>query len=460
MRKHTAADRGRLTTHNGLSATQVLVIGFFVMIVVGTLLLHCPFAAQDGKMTPIFDCLFTAVSATCVTGLVVVDTALHWSGFGQAVILVMIQIGGLGFMTVALMLATLVKRHISPRERILLANSYNLNSLEGMLPLLRRVVCGTALFEGVGAAVLAIRFIPLFGIGDGIWRSVFHSVSAFCNAGFDLMGSLSGPFSSMTYFVSDPLVMLTLAALIMIGGIGFIVWDDVYEWLRARNPITVYTKTVVTVSAVLWTVGMLVVAVPEWNNPLTLGPLGTGEKLLASFFQSVTFRTAGFNTISLSDMSAFSQTASLLLMFIGGASGSTAGGVKVVTFGILVLAVWQYARGRQYCTVFGRTVPQGDVIRAFLVIIVQFFVTVTGAMILIGCGYPLLSSLFETFSAGATVGLSLGLTPQLTTLCRITLTALMYFGRVGILTVATAFRERSVDDENRLMRAEVRFLIG
>ena len=171
------------------------------------------------------------------------------------------------------------------------------------------------------------------------------------------MGSLSGPFSSMTYFVSDPLVMLTLAALIMIGGIGFIVWDDVYEWLRARNPITVYTKTVVTVSAVLWAAGMLVVAVPEWNNPLTLGPLGTGEKLLASFFQSVTFRTAGFNTISLSDMSAFSQMASLLLMFIGGASGSTAGGVKVVTFGILVLAVWQYARGRQYCTVFGRTVP-------------------------------------------------------------------------------------------------------
>ncbi len=444
----------------GLRATQVLVIGFFAVIFVGALLLHLPLASRDRSATPLPDCLFTAVSATCVTGLVVVDTALHWSAFGQGVILAMIQIGGLGFMTVAVLLSWLMKRRISPRERIILASSYNLTSLEGMSHLMRRILLGTALFEGAGALALMVRFIPRCGIGQGIWKSVFHSVSAFCNAGFDLMGVESGAFSSLTAFADDTLVSVTISLLIVIGGIGFIVWDDLYEWLRTRNPITVYTKAVFVVSAALWLLGILAVAVSEWNNPLTLGALTPPKKLLAAAFQSVTFRTAGFNTISLSDMGDAPKLFSLLLMFVGGASGSTAGGVKVVTFGVVTAAVWQYVRGHARVTMFRRTVPHTDVLRACTVILVQLAVTMTGALILISAGYPLMPSLFETFSAGATVGLSLGLTPALTPLCRAVLMVLMYFGRVGILTVTTAFREKTVEEENQLRRADVQLMIG
>ena len=443
-----------------MTTAQILILGFLCVILIGASLLHLPLASRSGAPVPFADCVFTAVSATCVTGLVVTDTALTWSGFGQAVILLMIQIGGLGFMTLAVMLSNLMRRRVSARERVILANSYNLISFEGLMPFVRRIFGGTLLIELCGAVALSFRFIPMYGWGQGIWRSVFHSVSAFCNAGFDLMGSESGAFTSLTSFVRDPLVNITVMLLIMIGGIGFVVWDDVLYYVKERRRFSVYTKLVLTVSAILWIGGALIVAIPEWNNPATLGMMNPGEKIMASLFQSVTFRTAGFNTISLGDMHTLPKLASVLIMFVGGASGSTAGGVKVGTVGILVYAAVLHACGRKHITVFRRTVPSEDVIRAFTVVTVQFLVTVIGALFLIGDGAELMTALFETFSASATVGLSLGLTPTLSLASKIVVMILMFFGRVGILTIATLLSDKEVREKNQMQYADTHLMIG
>lgn len=444
----------------GLTTPQILILGFLCVILIGASLLHLPIASRSGTPVPFADCAFTAVSATCVTGLVVTDTALTWSGFGQAVILVMIQIGGLGFMTLAVMLSNLMRRRVSARERVILANSYNLISFEGLLPFVRRIFGGTLLIELCGAVALSFRFIPMYGWGQGIWRSVFHSVSAFCNAGFDLMGTESGAFTSLTSFAREPLINITVMLLIMIGGIGFVVWDDILYYIKERRRFSVYTKLVLTVSAVLWIGGALVVAIPEWNNPATLGALQPGEKVMASFFQSVTFRTAGFNTISLNDMHALPKLASVLIMFVGGASGSTAGGVKVGTVGVLIYAAILHACGRKHITVFRRTIPSEDVIRAFTLVTVQFFVTMLGAFFLIGDGADLMAALFETFSASATVGLSLGLTPTLSLASKIVVMTLMFFGRVGILTIATLLSDKEVQEQNQMQYADTHLMIG
>lgn len=443
-----------------MTTAQILILGFLCVILIGASLLHLPLASRSGAPVPFADCVFTAVSATCVTGLVVTDTALTWSGFGQAVILLMIQIGGLGFMTLAVMLSNLMRRRVSARERVILANSYNLISFEGLMPFVRRIFGGTLLIELCGAVALSFRFIPMYGWGQGIWRSVFHSVSAFCNAGFDLMGSESGAFTSLTSFVRDPLVNITVMLLIMIGGVGFVVWDDILYYVKERRRFSVYTKLVLTVSAVLWIGGALIVAIPEWNNPATLGMMNPGGKIMASLFQSVTFRTAGFNTISLGDMHTLPKLTSVLIMFVGGASGSTAGGVKVGTVGILVYAAVLHACGRKHITVFRRTVPAEDVIRAFTVVTVQFLVTVIGALFLIGDGAELMMALFETFSASATVGLSLGITPTLSLASKIVVMILMFFGRVGILTIATLLSDKEVREKNQMQYADTHLMIG
>jgi trk system potassium uptake protein TrkH len=363
-------------------------------------------------------------------------------------------------MTLAVMLSNLMRRRVSARERVILANSYNLISFEGLLPFVRRIFGGTLLIELCGAIALAFRFIPLYGWGKGIWHSIFHSVSAFCNAGFDLMGGESGAFTNLTSFAPDPLVNITVMLLIMIGGIGFVVWDDILYYIKERRRFSVYTKLVLTVSAILWIGGALIVAIPEWNNPATLGMMNPGEKVMASLFQSVTFRTAGFNTISLGDMHTLPKLASVLIMFVGGASGSTAGGVKVGTVGILVYAAVLHACGRKHITVFRRTVPSEDVIRAFTVVTVQFLVTMIGALFLIGDGAELMSALFETFSASATVGLSLGLTPTLSLASKIVVMILMFFGRVGILTIATLLSDKEVREKNQMQYADTHLMIG
>nr|MBQ4317687.1 Trk family potassium uptake protein [Clostridia bacterium] len=314
-----------------LTAGQILIIGFAAVILIGTTLLTLPISSQSGEFTSVRTAKFTSVSATCVTGLIIEDTALYWSGFGQTVIICMIQIGGLGFMTMTVLFSMLIKRTITPRERIIISQSLGLNTNSGMISLVRRILIGTFAVEGIGAAILATQFIPIFGLRDGIIKGIFHSISAFCNAGFDLLGTYSGAYSSFASFRDNVVVNVTLMLLILIGGIGFIIWDDIVDWIKKRDRITVYTKFILICSAILVFGGALVILLIEYNNPKTIGNLPFGEKLLASFFQAVTTRTAGFATIDNTLFTDAGKVFSMFLMFIGGASGSTAGGVKVGT---------------------------------------------------------------------------------------------------------------------------------
>ncbi len=442
------------------SATQILVIGFLTVIFIGSLLLKLPIASASGESAPFLTCLFTSVSAVCVTGLVVVDTATFWSAFGQCVILLMIQIGGLGFMSMAVLLSMMIRRRISPREKIVLANSYNLSTFDGVIPLIRRIVLGTLIIESLGTLLLCVRFIPLFGLGEGVWKSVFHAVSAFCNAGFDLMGSFSGPFSSLSAFRGDYLVCLTVSALIAVGGIGFVVWDDVRYFFRKKRPLSAYTKLVLCVSAVLWGLGMIGILISEWSNPATLGTLPVSEKFLAALFQSVTMRTAGFNTVDLASCGDAVKLMFLFLMFAGGASGSTAGGVKVSTIGVFCLSLSRFAVAKRHVVAFKRTVSEADITRTFTLIGVQFCITMAAASILSACGVDLMKALFETFSASGTVGLSLNLTSTLSGFPLLIVMILMFFGRVGILTVAAALYGRQSHNDEQMHYADMQLMIG
>ncbi len=441
--------------------TGVIAIGFLLIIMIGTLLLTLPISSRDRTFTNPLDAAFTAVSATCVTGLVTVDTATHWSMFGQIVILIMIQTGGLGFMSIAILTSTLLKRAITPRERMLLAMSYNLDSYANTGELIKRIGIGTLCIEAAGALVLSTRFIPLFGVGDGIYKSLFHSVSAFCNAGFDLMGSYSGKFSSLTAFTQDPVVSITIMLLIITGGIGFIVWNDIANAITKRKKLSVYSKFIIIVTSILIFGGMLIFALLEWNNPETLGPLSVGGKLLASVFQSVTLRTAGFNSISQAGMTQNSQLLSILFMFIGGASGSTAGGVKVGTVGVLIYSVWCNSLGKKETILFRRKITSDHFIRAVSVIFVQLLLVLVGVVTVSSfSGFDILNTAYEVASATGTVGITLGITTQLDVVSRFIIMALMYLGRVGTLTVTYAVMVNMQESRSIISYPDANMLIG
>lgn len=438
---------------------RVLTVGFAVLILIGTLLLMLPLSSADGTSTDFLTCLFTSTSASCVTGLVLCDTATAWSEFGHAVILCMIQIGGIGFMTVALMLSLIVRRSITPKERLIAAQSFNITTFSGVVRLVKKIAAGTLIIELAGAAVLSIRFIPIFG-ARGIWYSVFTSISAFCNAGFDLMGAYSGKFSSLTAFSDDVLVNITVAALIIIGGIGFIVWDELLKFFKDKKRLSAYTKLVLIISAILIFGGALIIAALEWNNPATMGDMSVKNKLLSSFFQSVTARTAGFNTIDLTCMQPLTKLLFLGLMFIGGCSGSTAGGVKIGTAAVAFFGVLSILRGKKEVVIFRRRVVPNNVLRAYGVIALQFAVTVAGGVIISTCGCSIMSAMFEAFSASATVGVSLSLTGSLNIFGKLAAIIMMYFGRVGILTVSYAIMSKMSDSEPVYRCADARMLIG
>lgn len=443
-----------------LGTAQIIVIGFLAVILAGAFLLTLPVSSNSGQPTPASDALFTAVSATCVTGLITVDTAVHWSVFGQVVILAMIQTGGLGFMTIAVLLTTALKRRLSQKERMLLAESLSLSSFNGLQRLVGRIVLGTLCIELAGAALLSIRFIPIFGVGDGIYKSVFHAVSAFCNAGFDVLGTYSGAFSNMSAFASDPLVSITLMALIIIGGIGFVVWDDIRDLIFRRRRLSVYTKFILILSASLILAGAVSIGAIEWNNPDSFGTLDFGGKILSSFFASVTARTAGFATVDFARMTEPSQFIMMALMFVGGCAGSTAGGVKVATFGVVLMTVLSTARGRDEVNVFRRRIPRTAIKRAFSVIVIQLIVTLASAIIISARGdIPMTASLFESFSASGTVGLSLSLTPSLDIINMFIVMLLMFFGRVGILTVTYALTLKNSGEGSLIKYADVHFPI-
>lgn len=423
------------------TSTQTIAIGFVLMIVIGTLLLSLPFSSRSGVWTRLDVSFFTAVSASCVTGLVLVDTASYWSLFGQIVLLILIQIGGLGFMTVATLFSRLLKQTLSLKRRAVLAESISSSQIGRITDISRTILAGTAVVELAGAALLSLRFVPEFGsISRGIWYAVFHSVSAFCNAGFDLMG-LRAPYSSFTAYRGDALVILTLSALIIIGGIGFLVWDDILACKLNIRKYSLHTKLTLCVTAFLIFGGALLFYLFEagrMNRGLSLG-----EQLLISFFSSVTPRTAGFNSVDTAALSPASKLLTILLMFIGGSSGSTAGGIKTTTAAIIVISLFSSIRSEKCVSVFHRRISDEAIARAGRVACANLLLFLSGMLIILGTqDLPFTDILFEAVSAVSTVGMSTGVTRDLSLLSSVVIALLMYSGRVGSISFAMALLER------------------
>lgn len=435
-------------------APLLLALGFLATILIGSLLLSLPIANRQGEVTPYITALFTSTSAVCVTGLVVVDTKSHWTPFGQAVILLLIQVGGLGFMTSSTILLLLTGRRVSLRERILLREAHGVTPLGGILRLTQRVLLVTALFEATGALILFLRFASEFPPDWALWMGVFHAVSAFNNAGFDLIGG----FRSLTVYNQDPITVLTIASLIVFGGISFTVIIDIYREQNLRS-LLLDTKMVLVTTVVLLVVGTVLLLAIEYDNPDTLGPLDPAAKVMNAFFSSVTPRTAGYNTINVGRMTQAGLFLTIALMYIGAASGSTGGGIKVNTFAVLTAAVISSVRGRTVATAFGRELPQDHVYRALTVALLALGL-VSGVTFLLTIAEPfsLLQLLFETTSAFGTVGLSTGITPDLSLVGKLLIIMTMYVGRVGPLTVALALAQRS--QPTRFRYPEGRVKIG
>lgn len=444
-----------------MGTTRIIILGFIIMIVIGTSLLMLPIASATGEATGFVDSLFTVVSATCVTGLTVLDTATHWSVFGHTVIIILIQIGGLGFMTMATLLSLLIKRAVTPKERMLIALSYNLDSYESTTQIVKRVAVGTLVFELIGAAALSTRFIGDFGVASGIYKSIFHSISAFCNAGFDIIGIGNPEITSMSYYATDPVINITLTLLIIVGGIGFIVWSDLFNIFTKKKRLSVYSKFVLTITLILLLGGAFIFGLLEWKNPETIGEMSIGNKIMASFFQSTTWRTAGFATLDNAAFSQGSQILGMVLMFIGGASGSTAGGVKVATVGVIILTVWCNMIGKKQTIFKGRTVTTNSFVRAVTLVVVQLTAIFTGVLIIsINTSFDIISVAYEVVSAIGTVGVSLGITSLLPVVSKLTICCLMFFGRVGILTITLAVMKNQSGSEPNITYPDARMLIG
>lgn len=428
-----------------LNATRLVAGSFAIIILIGTLLLALPVSSRTGESQGLFTAFFTATSATCVTGLIVADTFLTWSLFGQVVILLLIQLGGLGFMTMITLVSLAARRRIGLSERLIMMSTLNLNDMDGVVGVVRHALMGTAIFELLGAALLSIRMIPKYGFARGVWHSLFHAVSAFCNAGFDLQGGDTGAFTSLTAFAGDPLVLLTTAALITIGGLGFFVWEDIWS-NRSWKKLTLYSRLVLELTAGLLLGGTVFFLVSEWSNPATLGSMGIGEKCLNAFFQSATLRTAGFNVIDQGAMRDNSIVFSCILMLIGGSSGSTAGGIKTVTMWVLVMVVLSGLRGRGAIICRERTLPMERVMNAVTLFLMVTFLFVSGSMLIsLTHDVTFLQAAYETASALGTVGLTTGITSTLARPAQLLLAVMMYTGRVGILSCSIAFWNRSKD---------------
>lgn len=436
--------------------TRTLTVGFAAIIIMGALLLTLPISSRDGRSIPFINALFTAGSATCVTGLVVYDTYSQFTLFGQIVILLLIQTGGLGFMTMLMMFAMFAGRRIGLRERILLAESMSSMQIGGVVRLVRRTLIGAFIFEGAGAALLALRFIPQFGPARGIWFSVFHSVSAFCNAGFDLMG-INAPFSSLTAYVGDPLVNLTVIALIVTGGIGFIVWGDVMDHGFHIKKYALHSKVVLSATAILIVVGAALFMVLEDDG--VFAGMSAWERVLAALFQSVTPRTAGFNTVDIASLGEGSKLLTVFLMIIGASPGSTGGGVKTSTFAVILLALIASVRAHDEVNVYRHRFEDGLVQKAYRNAALYVMMLLTGVFVLCAAdGIDIGDALFEAASALGTVGLTGGATMQTGTAGKLALILLMYAGRLGSLTVFLAVAKNNGD--TRMKNAVGRVIVG
>lgn len=433
-----------------MSPTQLILSGYCLVILVGTLLLALPIATKGAGRTGLTDCFFTATSATCVTGLIRFDTFTHWTIFGQLVILLMIQIGGIGFMSVAIMVMVFAGRRISLSQRALMQNSISAPQIGGIVRMTKFIVGGTFLVEFVGAVLLSFAFVPMFGWGKGLYFSIFHSISAFCNAGFDLMGGTTGAFSSLTGFVGMGYVNLVIMLLIVVGGLGFFVWYDLGIHKGRFKGLNLQSKMVLTISVGLILVGALAFLVLEYNNPAFAG-LKPGEKIWAAFFQSVTARTAGFNTVDLSAMTEAGKFVMICLMYIGGSTGSTAGGMKTTTFWILCLSIFTVFFRKKNVEAFGRRMEENITRTASCVFMIYILGTTVSAVLVSAVeGVPMLTALFETVSAMATVGCSFGLTPHVSMFTKLLLAFLMICGRVGSVTMLMVFSSEKKVSSSRL----------
>jgi trk system potassium uptake protein TrkH len=436
---------------------QVLVIGFALVIIIGGLLLSMPFSNRDGHGIPFIDGLFTATSATCVTGLVVFDTYTQFNVLGQAIILVLIQIGGLGFMFVAITFSLFLGRRISLRQRSILMESVSALKIGGIVRLTKKALLITLVLELLGAVILASRFIPEFGFWPGIWCGVFHSVSAFCNAGFDILGRIA-PYSSLVPYASDALVIIPVMALIVIGGLGFFVWDDITENKWRISKYHLHSKVMITGTFVLIIGGAILFNLLEADH--TFKEMGTGERILSSFFASVTPRTAGFNSIPVSEMSEGGTFLSMILMLIGAGPGSTGGGMKVTTVFVILLVVLARVRNRDDLNVYGRRLEDGALRTAASSAGIYLMLIVMGTLILCAQGFDVTTSAFEVVSGIGTVGLSRGITPQLPVLSKMTILLLMYAGRVGTLAVAAAMSVRRQKAQAAFKNVTEKIIIG
>lgn len=445
-----------------VSAESILLFGFLIIIFVGSILLFLPFANTFPSMHPKYylDCLFTAVSCVCVTGLSTITPAVDFTPFGQAVMLLLIQVGGLGFMTIAVLLSRIIRRKITPKEQLIAAQAYGLASNENVRGLITRIVLRTLAIEGVGALLLMTRmWVYAESIGEAIWMSVFHSVSAFCNAGFDLFTFENG---SLTGIFDDYLVLSVLMLLIIVGGIGFVIWDDLVGYFKGRRQkLSVYSKFILIASGILILTGALLTLILEWNNPQTLGKMNILEKCFNALFHSVTLRTAGFASVPNVALNDSTKLMSCIYMFIGGASGSTAGGIKVGTVGIILFSVFASAVGKKTLVIGKRTISWQVVQRATALFFIGVFIVLafTGLISLIE-NKPVVDLLYEVVSAFATVGLSAGLTPSLSVVTKILVMMLMYFGRVGVLTITTSLAGNGAAKESGIRYPETSFYIG
>ncbi len=419
-----------------LTHVQIIVAGYLCIVLLGTLLLSMPFASADGQRAPFLTALFTAVSSSCVTGLVLRDTATGWSAFGHIVILLLIQVGGLGFMTVATFLYHAFQKRMGLRSRELMVESINTTHVGGIMHLAWRIVVLTAAFEVAGALLLLTRFAPRFGLNRGLWYALFHSVSAFCNAGFDLMGVLS-PGCSLTPFYDDPVVNITLMLLIQVGGLGFLVWEDLFRCRWRVKRWRLHTKLVMSVSAILTFGGALLFFFFEAGA--TGEGLTLGGRVWTALFASVTARTAGFNTVDVGSMAGASKLLTIFLMVIGGSPGSTAGGVKTTSLAVIVLFAYASFRGREKPTVFGRSISVDTFRKSCGVLFFNINLALIAAILL--CAWqPLdpVAAVFETVSAIGTVGMTAGITQSLCPFSAYIIALLMFLGRVGSVSFAVA----------------------
>ncbi|MFV0440382.1 MAG: TrkH family potassium uptake protein [Lachnospirales bacterium] len=459
--------------YKNATPTQIIITGFLTIIFLGTILLMLPVSSKAGTPTDFLTALFTSTSAVCVTGLVVVNTLAHWSFFGKVVILILIQIGGLGFMAIITMFYLVFRKKVSLKSRLVIQESLNQPTFHGMVKLVTKAIKGTFIFEGIAAIIFTIVFyIDLdVSFGTSLFMGIFHAVSAFCNAGFDILGD-----SSLTPYYNHLLVNLVLMFLIISGGAGFALWLDVNRVRKFKfknkkatlkekyQKLTLHSKIAINASIVLILVGWVAFFIIEYTNDLTIGNLSFGSKILTSLFHSVSLRTAGFNTISMGGLTDASKLVSIFFMIIGGSPGGTAGGLKTVTLAIVILTVVSVIRGQSRTIVFNRTIPSSLVRKALSVttiyIIVFFLATFLLLVIEKESGFSFIDISFEVASAIGTVGLSTGLTSSLSTLSRIIIIICMFLGRLGPISVGVALTAKMTETNNSLEYLEENVLVG